>query len=259
MIKTILIFINLILFNFIFAEDINTSLEENKIIILENKIKSTNKDLIYPKVFNTEFKDLYAVVDSKNIFFTNYNNDFYLVGDLYKNKNNKFEGKNIKYRSLYYNYFLSNLNKSKLYKYQAKEEKTYIYVFSDPTCPYCKRLHENLDFFLEKGISIYYIPFPRNGKRDIVSTKSLTKIICSSNPAEEYNKAFLNVKQHVSDFNKKDSCEEANIMWEYYNLANILNIKGTPAVFTSNSYLVGGFNNKFSLLKNIEEAENYGN
>lgn len=232
-------------------------LEEQQIIILENTIKNKHKDLINPKVFKTKYNNIFSIVDAKNIYFTNYENSFFIIGTLYEN-DESFKDYNKTLRAKYNSFYLEKLDKKQLYKYEALEEKDYVFVFTDPTCPFCKRLHDNIDFFNENGISIYYIPFPRNGRKDVNSINALNEIICSDNAKSQFDLAFKNINLYLNK-NLSKSCDYSNVIWSYYALADILDIKGTPAVFTKNGFLVGGFNNKINLLNKINEFSNYGN
>lgn len=246
-----LIFINLSSISFADYSE----LEENKIIIIENKIKEAFKDLNKPKVFITKMEGVYAIVDRKNIYYTDYSLENFIVGKFYNKLDSKNE--NINFRSLYNKSFLERLNKNKLIKYQAPKEKSFLYVFSDITCPFCKKFHLKKDFFLEKGYSLYYIPFPRNGRRDKASVEGLGRIVCSDNPQNSFDKAFKDLRKYLNQ-EKIELCSKAPIIWNYYNLANDLGVIGTPAIYTENGTLVGGFKNEHRLLKLIEEVEKSG-
>ncbi|MCX7557919.1 thioredoxin fold domain-containing protein, partial [Xanthomonadaceae bacterium JHOS43] len=47
--------------------------------------------------------------------------------------------------------------------YKAKDEKYAVTVFTDIDCGYCRRLHQEIPQYNERGITIEYLFFPRAG------------------------------------------------------------------------------------------------
>lgn len=47
--------------------------------------------------------------------------------------------------------------------YKAPEEKHVITVFTDITCGYCRKLHEQMKDYNALGITVRYLAFPRQG------------------------------------------------------------------------------------------------
>src|SRR6056300_737178 len=43
------------------------------------------------------------------------------------------------------------------------ERRARIYVFTDIDCPYCQKLHEEVDALNEAGVEVAYLAFPRSG------------------------------------------------------------------------------------------------
>jgi len=60
---------------------------------------------------------------------------------------------------------LSAFPEEDLLRFPAEgKEQTRILVFTDATCPYCRKLHEEVPALRKAGVTIGYIPFPRGGK-----------------------------------------------------------------------------------------------
>jgi thiol:disulfide interchange protein DsbC len=47
--------------------------------------------------------------------------------------------------------------------YKAPQEKHVITVFTDITCGYCHKLHEQMSDYNALGITVRYLAFPRQG------------------------------------------------------------------------------------------------
>lgn len=62
------------------------------------------------------------------------------------------------------------------------EEKAVLNVFTDSSCPYCKKLHEEVSKLQEAGISVHYIPYPRGGSRG-PGYQELKQVWCAKDKA----------------------------------------------------------------------------
>jgi hypothetical protein len=47
------------------------------------------------------------------------------------------------------------------------EERARVLVFTDTTCPYCRKLHQEVPALRKAGVTIAYIPFPRGAARAV--------------------------------------------------------------------------------------------
>ena len=43
------------------------------------------------------------------------------------------------------------------------DEKASLKVFTDTTCPFCRRLHQEVPELQAAGVAVRYLPFPRSG------------------------------------------------------------------------------------------------
>ncbi|MWN32285.1 bifunctional protein-disulfide isomerase/oxidoreductase DsbC [Gilliamella sp. Pra-s65] len=117
--------------------------------------------------------------------------------------------------------------------YKAKNEKYIISVFTDYTCHYCKLLHENIDKYLEAGISVHYFAFPRAGADSEVG-KNMQSIWSMTNRKAAFENAY-----------KGNTISPASSMIPYvtqqFNVGKKLGISGTPAIVLPNGQLVSGY------------------
>ena len=61
------------------------------------------------------------------------------------------------------------------------EERAYIDVFTDTTCPYCRKLHAEVPQLQAAGVTVRYLPFPRGG-RGSQGDRELRAIWCDDDP-----------------------------------------------------------------------------
>ena len=61
---------------------------------------------------------------------------------------------------------LDKVAESNMAIFPASEvEKAQLTVFTDTSCPYCKKLHEEVGYLQKAGITVRYLPYPRGGER----------------------------------------------------------------------------------------------
>lgn len=67
--------------------------------------------------------------------------------------------------------------------YKAPKEKYAITVFTDTSCGYCQKLHQELQDYLDAGITVRYLAYPRHGV-DSQTGHLLSNIWCAKDPAQ---------------------------------------------------------------------------
>lgn len=189
---------------------------------------------------NNPVKGLKSVTTPDGIFYVTDDGKFLTQGPIYNLEGS--EPVNI-----------ANSNNLKLMKsiekdaivYQAPNEKYVISVFTDYTCHYCKLLHENINQYLDAGISVHYFAFPRAGADSEVG-KNMQSIW-----------SVVDRKAAFEDAYKGNKISPANSMIPYvtqqFNVGKKLGISGTPALVLPDGQLVSGYvpaNKLIEILKN---------
>lgn len=125
-----------------------------------------------------------------------------------------------------------------------KEDATELYVFTDPTCGYCQMLHSQIEQYEKENFKINYLPFPRGGLKG-GGYQMMVNTYCSS----DIKSSFTGYKENPSHFNaipkdgltEADKKECADIVKKYYDLGTAIGIAGTPSIYTSEGFKVGGY------------------
>ena len=127
--------------------------------------------------------------------------------------------------------------------YKAKNEKHEVYVFTDVTCPYCTRFHEDMAAYNKAGITVHYFAWPRSGPGTEAAT-SMSNAWCAKNQ----KKALDDLFKHKSIRDAEcDSPVEA-----HFELGRSLMVSGTPAVFSPDGRQHGGYMAPADLLRSLE-------
>ncbi|XBS71981.1 bifunctional protein-disulfide isomerase/oxidoreductase DsbC [Acerihabitans sp. KWT182] len=116
--------------------------------------------------------------------------------------------------------------------YPAPEQKHVITVFTDITCGYCHKLHEQIKDYNALGITVRYLAFPRQGMNS-QAEKNMASVWCSADPKAAFTKAMH------GDAVPTATC---NIdLGKHYQLGVQYGIQGTPAILMENGALVPGY------------------
>lgn len=118
----------------------------------------------------------------------------------------------------------------------VKERKAVLNVFTDTSCPYCKKLHEEVPMLQKAGIEVRYIPFPRGGERG-PGYQTLKQVWCGDDRALTMNIAKDIVEGELPDAN----CDNASLVDKGFELGNQVGVSGTPALFTSSGKKFDGY------------------
>lgn len=115
-------------------------------------------------------------------------------------------------------------------------EKAVLNIFTDTSCPYCKKLHAEVPKLQQAGISVMYLPYPR-GSVSGPGYQTLKQVWCADNKAEAMDIA----KDITTGTLPLGNCIESSMVDKGYELGNKVGVTGTPALFKSNGELISGY------------------
>ncbi len=114
--------------------------------------------------------------------------------------------------------------------------KTTLNVFTDTSCPYCRKLHKEIPKLLDAGIKVRYLPFARGGSRG-PGYQTLRSVWC----AENRSKAMTDAKNQDTVDLPDGTCQDADIVDQGYVTGNQVGVTGTPALFKATGEKVEGY------------------
>ncbi|MGV3592523.1 MAG: thioredoxin fold domain-containing protein, partial [Gammaproteobacteria bacterium] len=112
------------------------------------------------------------------------------------------------------------------------ERKATITVFTDVDCPYCRKLHAEIEALNAYGIAVRYLAFPRTG----LNTETHAKMIstwCADDP-----KAMMTAATRGADVPPADC---ANPVASQYQLGREVGVTGTPALVFDDGTIMPGY------------------
>ena len=128
------------------------------------------------------------------------------------------------------------INNLAVFPSSTGETNAVLNVFTDTSCPYCKKLHEEVPDLQKAGIEVRYFPFPRGGARG-PGYQVLKQVWCGKDKAQTMDIA----KEVQSGDLPSADCEQAKFVDVGYNIGNELGVTGTPALFTADGQKIDGY------------------
>lgn len=128
---------------------------------------------------------------------------------------------------------VSRLGNDRAIVFSPADVKHSVTVFTDVDCIYCRKLHSQIDGYLDKGIEVRYALYPRNGPASKAWTVS-EQVWC----AEDRNQALTSAK--LDRAFKSSQCD-ASVINEHYSLGRDIGLNGTPAIVLEDGTLIAGY------------------
>ena len=198
----------------------------NEISTLTNKLKSLN--IVTEKLTKID-NSLYQVNGNGEVFFSTPSGSHLIFGEVLD-----VTGKvpvNLTLKAKFDNVKIELQNGNSI-DYVSPNEKLSIVVFTDISCHYCKQLHQNIQSYLDAGISIHYLAFPREGSDS--STAEYMRSIWSSKDKNRLLDQAMNRGELPIPL-KTDV-----VVTNHYNLGKQLGVSATPTLLLQNNQLAPG-------------------
>lgn len=238
MIKKILLIVSLL-------STFSVQAEENKLIQISKTLQSLYPVTSFTEVKTTPVPGLYEVIMGKNVAYTDKSGRYFMFGHLLDMANQHNLTAEV----------LEILNKVDVATLPIEDSiktvkgngKRKLYLFSDPDCPYCKRLEQELQKL--DNVTIYTFLYPIAELHPQAAEKA-RKVWCSSDQNAAWNALMLEEK--IS--NKADeSCQ--NPVDRNIALGQRMGIEGTPTMILENGKLAQGYMEIVELEKLLEGAK----
>ena len=127
---------------------------------------------------------------------------------------------------------IAALDESQMVSFGPEDADYELMVFTDTDCGYCRRLHEQIDEYIDEGIRINYLAFPRAGI-DSKTYETMVSVWCADDPQSAMSTA------KAGNQPPKAQCE--NPVEEQYQLGRALGVTGTPSLVTPDGNMIPGY------------------
>ena len=177
----------------------------------------------------------YLEVNLKGIepLFISKDGKYLISGDIYEITEQGLVNRSEARRNYIRKVTISELDESEFIIFKPNKVEHSIFVFTDVDCGYCRQFHREINDYLDLGIQVNYLAFPRAGI-DSESYKKVVSAWCSSEP----NQAITELKLGYEI--KENVCLD-NPVEKHFDLGNSLGVTGTPSIITSEGRIIPGY------------------
>jgi len=179
-------------------------------------------------VRESELPGIYEVVMGQTVGYTDKNARYMIMGHLYDLQSQK-DITMERLRSVR-RVDVSSLPLQDAITYTEGTGKTTFYVFTDPECPFCRKLEAEI--FLMKDIKVYYYLIPTHqSSPDIIQS-----IYCASDAHQALADYMISGKAPV----RSESCRSDKPQ-KALKLASSLGIHSTPTIVSADGRIMNGY------------------
>ncbi len=130
--------------------------------------------------------------------------------------------------------------------YKAPKQQYVVTVFTDITCGYCHKLHQQIADYNALGITVRYLAFPREGLTGKVA-RQMESVWC----AEDKKSALDAAMKGKTPPEKNCSIE----IGQHYQLGLLFGIQGTPAIILDDGTLIPGYQGPNELKQFLDKRQ----
>lgn len=233
-----------ILFGLIMATPLGAEPEED-IAALRANIKKEMPSINVDRIAATPIAGLFEVVVGGRVIYLTRDARYLVDGDLVnlRSQTNLTESSRAAIRVQ----ILESVGEENMVVFQPQKgpAKHSITVFTDVSCPYCVRLHKEIDLLTEGGTKVRYLLYPRAGIGS-PAHNTMVSVWCAENRRDALTKA----KFGESIPEKK--CD--NPIAEHVKVAQQLGLQGTPMIILENGQVIPGYRPAADLLGLLEQG-----
>ncbi|WP_129140710.1 DsbC family protein [Modicisalibacter coralii] len=202
---------------------------------LSQDLTVNGKPVPVESVSDTPMQGIYEVrLKSGETFYSDADGSFFVVGDLFANREDGLVNLTQQARNGERNQRLAKLPEDERVIFRGAEEpKAVLRVFTDVTCPYCHKFHEEVPRLNAMGIAVEYLAFPRSGLGS-AGARQMAQVWCSDNRQETFTAAM----NGEAPTNAPD-CD--NPVADQYHLGLDLGVQGTPAIVLPDGRMIPGY------------------
>lgn len=204
------------------------------------QLRSVFPKLTVEQIKESHIQGLYEVMLGAEVLYASADGRYIVQGDMIdlKNRRNLSEQQRSKARVK----ILRDIPKNEIVAFPPAKTKHSVYVFTDISCGYCRRLHRDVEALNQGGIAVNYLAFPRQGAGS-ANFRDMESVWC----AADRTQAMTDAK-----FGKGvKSAKCANPVAKHFELGQVIGVRGTPAIYLENGQQVGGYLPPEELIKAV--------
>ena len=207
----------------------------NKIQAVKNKLNEIlPEEIELLSVQETDMTGFFEVnFEGIEPLYVSSDGNYLVSGDIYLITKEGLVNKSEARRDYQRKTLINNLDTKELITFEPETYIHNIFVFTDVDCGYCRQFHNQIDSYLELGIKVNYLAYPRAGIGS-ESFKKITSAWCN----EDANYSLTMLKQGKEI--ETNICAD-NPVEKHFKLGNLIGVQGTPSIVTDKGKMIPGY------------------
>ena len=175
-----------------------------------------------------------VTLDNGLVLYATEQGDHFVVGDLYAVRADGLVNLAEEKRELDRVALIDGVDLAQMIVFTPEgDTRDYITVFTDVTCFYCQKLHQEVADLNAMGIEVRYLAYPRGGP-DSEGALKLTTAWCADDPQKTLTQMKAGVALPMAD------CDSSPVTAQF-QLGAAMGVRGTPAIITSSGQMIPGY------------------
>ena len=199
---------------------------------IKQNLKNNLPDLVVDQILITPFTGVYEVDSGRKVFYVNATGNMALIGNLLDltTKTSLTEQRTEALNKIDW----TKLPLDLAIKRVIGNGNSKIAVFTDPDCPFCKRLEAETLSKL-KDVTIYYYFFPLAIHPNAADDSK--RLLCAENPES----AIVAVMGKDKPYGKNNTCNKSKDLVKMQDVGNnLVQVTGTPTIILPNGSITSG-------------------
>jgi len=201
----------------------------------------------YPDVAIDEIKKIddnfHEIIINKQIYYATNDGKYLIVGNVINLNTKESITENTKMNQRLS--IIDSIDMKNFMIFKPKKTDHILTIFTDTSCPYCQKLHNEIPNLLENNIEIRYVLFSRNGN-DVDAYQQLVSAWCSADKVDALEDLFAgDILDDISN------CE--NPIARNFDYAGSLSVEGTPTIFLEDGRIIPGYQSYENILAFINK------
>ena len=201
---------------------------------IRERLEQSIPNMAVDSIRETEREGLYAVQGGGNLIYTTADGRYVFTGQMLRLGDDGIANLTETARTQQRRETLANLDDGEMIRFGPEDGdvKSDLYVFTDTTCGYCRKLHRDMEALNELGIRVNYLAYPRGGPGS-KGGRQLKAVWC----ADDRRSAMTRAKQGESV--SAGNCESP--VESHFQMGQSFGVRGTPALITESGRMIRGY------------------
>ncbi len=203
--------------------------------------------IAYPDIAIDEIKKIdenfHEIIINNQIYYATNDGKYLIVGNIIDLNTKESITENTKMNQRLS--IINMIDMKNLMIFKPNKTDHILTIFTDTSCPYCQKLHNEIPGLLENNIEVRYVLFSRNGS-EVDAYQQLVAAWCSDNKVKALEDLF------AGDILEEGAkCE--NPIAKNFEHASSLSVEGTPTIFLEDGRIIPGYQNYEKIIAFINQ------